>query len=439
MAEKSEKKGKYPRYTYSEKYYNDYDLIRPFLRFVSYGCFHKGDYKRMGGFSSSLYDLELKYARYTLPPDKLQHYQKHHKRRHILRGDSYHTCDNFLAASYGMKKLSPRIMFFLWGLLQILVKYKRIESKGRIPVEFAGAELPSPDWKDETVYWDYDGNDCKAALELLASEGYIVRTGKVRSGIYELQPELWSKLTEREAGELLLAIGVYRNMSLLGMPGYNLSMKLVERFPSLKGTQIPCQFKNAAFSRLLDDEVMERLLLAAESRRLVSFRYNNSMYLRENGKQLKRKKILPLRLQTDYYGGGRQYVLTGQAKGLGNFCERFRIEGISELKERSFLKAELKERAEAEEGVVQVRFHVSGRLGERIKQRVLDLEPLVKCVAENEEGFICEFGGYDKVRLIPLLRRFFPYAEILSAQDNDGLRKRVGADLKEALENYGII
>lgn len=431
-------KEKKVRYSYSDKYFNDYDQIRPFLRFISYGCFHKGDYKRLVGLSSSFYDMELKFARYALPADKILFYQNHHQRVHMLRGDSYHTCNNFLAASYGMKKLSPRVMFFLCGLLQLLGKYKNIDVK-TLPIEFSAIELPSPDYKDEIVYWDYDVKDFKEALKLLVSEGYICKIGKTRNVRYSLSPSVWQNLTENEAEELYYAIGVYRNMTLLGMPGYNLSMKLSGKFHPLPNKEIPCQFKNVAFGRIIDDDVIAELLLAIEGKKVADFCYTNSIYPRKNGKITNRKNILPLRMVTDFCGGARQYVLTGKVKGLGNSQEPFRIEAISNLKVKKMPESELKLQAVNEGNFVRVCFHVQLDLQDKIENRIFDFEPTAKCLERNEESLVYEFYGHDKLRIIPFVRRFFPYAEILPFGDNKYLRERVGDDIKEALNNYGII
>lgn len=87
------------------KYIADYDKLRMFLRYISYGCYHKQYLARQLGQSARSYEDNWARVRSFLPEDRLQAVRQGHREIHSLKGDSYHSSFNDLARTYAIKSL----------------------------------------------------------------------------------------------------------------------------------------------------------------------------------------------------------------------------------------------------------------------------------------------------------------------------------------------
>ena len=101
------------------KYIADYDKLRMFLRYISYGCYHKQYLARQLGQSARSYEDNWARVRSFLPEDRLQAVRQGHREIHSLKGDSYHSAFNDLARTYAIKSLKSSTAFALLCLLQI--------------------------------------------------------------------------------------------------------------------------------------------------------------------------------------------------------------------------------------------------------------------------------------------------------------------------------
>ena len=428
-------------YSYSGKYFSDHDQLRSFLRFISFGCFHKDDYKRLTGFSGSYYNLCLKLAMSCLPEGTLQSFQQHHQKHHLLRGDTYYTCNNYLANSYVMKRLTPRRLFYLAGFLQLVAAGPEL-TDWKQPASLTALSLETEE--GEIISWEHTDIVLQQVLSFLTRQGYVIASGTKRRRIYKLAANPLTGLSLSEAEELFFALGFYRCIAPLGMPGYILADKLKELFPSLDSCFIPCQFRNAAFTRILDDEVAAQLLLAAERGETVSFLYNSPKVLRYGSRQAaKQEEVVPRRLITDFVGGGRQYLVTGKKEGGAQAILHLeQISGVKneEKKAQPESVSEARQMAVSEPRRVPLRlfFHLlPGQSESALKGRITELWPAAE-FAPGGQGFFCTLYAADLLQLIPLVRRFFPFAEVLPDEGHN-LRERVREDLKEALKNYGVL
>ena len=101
------------------KYIADYDKLRMFLRYISYGCYHKQYLARQLGQSARSYEDNWARVRSFLPEDRLQAVRQGHREIHSLKGDSYHSSFNDLARTYAIKSLKSSSAFALLCLLQV--------------------------------------------------------------------------------------------------------------------------------------------------------------------------------------------------------------------------------------------------------------------------------------------------------------------------------
>ena len=86
------------------KYIADYDKLRMFLRYISYGCYHKQYLARQLGQSARSYEDNWARVRSFLPEDRLQAVRQGHREIHSLKGDSYHSAFNDLARSRTLRR-----------------------------------------------------------------------------------------------------------------------------------------------------------------------------------------------------------------------------------------------------------------------------------------------------------------------------------------------
>ncbi|MBP3691269.1 MAG: hypothetical protein J6I74_08080 [Schwartzia sp.] len=77
------------------RYASRYESLRPFLRFLAWGCWHKSEF----AMSSRSYEEGLNRASVFLPDKALRKTTKGHRRYITLRGDAYYGCNNFLVNS----------------------------------------------------------------------------------------------------------------------------------------------------------------------------------------------------------------------------------------------------------------------------------------------------------------------------------------------------
>ena len=142
------------------KYIADYDKLRMFLRYISYGCYHKHYLARQLGQSARSYEDNLARVRFFLPEDRLQAVRQGHRENHSLKGDSYHSAFNDLARTYAIKSLKSSAAFALLCLLQVFSSKAADLEKGAVGTNTSAcAENGASDnggFIDETTLLQYE-------------------------------------------------------------------------------------------------------------------------------------------------------------------------------------------------------------------------------------------------------------------------------------------
>lgn len=401
------------------RYASRYESLRPFLRFLAWGCWHKSEFPEISGKSARSYEDGLARARVFLPEDAFIETKKGRKNYITLRGDAYYGCNNFLVNSYRMKSLPPLAAFYTVLVLQILghsikpLNFRQIQNHdaaiyGKYPAVLTGGMI------EESYLHD--------TLEALRENGYVEmrreRNGEVN---YRLRNNPLAGLTSGELSSLLAAIGFYKNVSAVSVIGYQLEAVLqnlygLERLPS-----VPAQFRSIAFDRVLDDEILHAALEAMRLKKALRFQYRG-----------KEKIVFPLCIITDFASGGRQYIKVYEKKRP--VISFYRLDRIIDANLADAVPPVGTPKHPAPVRLT-VRFHLVNDDRETWRTRILDRSPKISILAEEETSLLFAIDDPEPLRFFPWLRSLLPCAEILAGPD--GLRRRMQNNIKEALKKYG--
>ena len=413
------------------KYIADYDKLRMFLRYISYGCYHKQYLAQHLGQSARSYEDNWARVRFFLPEDRLQAVRQGHREIHSLKGDSYHSAFNYLAQTYAIKSLTASAAFTILCLLQVFSDRAASEKDAGFLDEttLLQYELIPTDRPFPAQIEDISRSTLHRYLSDLTTQGLLERRQENGRYSYRLAPDLLDGLSTKEVSTLLAAIAFYRNISLLSVPGYFLEQSLLTQYPEASRGEIPCQFKHMTITRILDDNVLYGLAYCIVQHCAVHFTYR--------GKSI---SAVPLRLVTNFEAG-RQYLLAIRKRRTvsRNFtiAQWYRIDFIQEVRPARVIR-EQPAVTPSERNALQLAFHYDS---------VQEREHLIYRIREHEpEAVICDAGNgtlhvtlevVDELKLMPWLRTFYPVVRI----EQDGpahLSKRMKRDIEEALDHYGI-
>lgn len=439
------------------KYIADYDKLRMFLRYISYGCYHKQYLARQLGQSVRSYEDNWVRVRYFLPEDRLQAVRQGHREIHSLKGDSYHSAFNDLARTYAIKSLKSSSAFALLCLLQVFSgKAVRSGREDRLTDAAGmtganasdgacGAADDGRDFLDEKTLLQYELVPTDRAFPKrvedisrstlhrylcdLTDQGLLERREESGRYGYRLAPDLLGGLCTDEVEALLAAIAFYRNVSLIGMPGYFLEQSLRARYPAAHCGEVPCQFKHMTITRILDDDVFYALACCIAERRAVRFRYRGKGVV-----------AIPLRLITDFESG-RQYLLAIRKRRAVSkrftIAQSYRIDFMQAVKPARAVKDQPKVTL-PERHILQLAFRYDDERGrDHLIYRIREHEPEAAIHDDGLGTLHVTLETFDDLKLMPWIRTFYPIVRV----EKDGpahLAERMKIDIEEALKHYGI-
>lgn len=421
MRTKSEMKDS--RGSAANRFPGDYDTMRPLLRYISYGCYHKPFLVKRLGRSARTYEENMARLRFFLPEGSLKSSRQGRREIYRFEGDSYRITDDFLAYTYRLKALKTRAAFCLVGLLQLL-------GAAREPLDVTAlfdyglmsmAELPEG-------LEDLGRRTVQRYLQDLEAQG-VVRVSKEGGRfLYRLADDPLAELAPEETALLCHAASFYRAMAQFSLPGCFLEDALQRRGQG-KGTKPLAQVKHRATAQLLDDDALLQCLISVEGRREMTFDY---------GKKRREQRVVPLRLVSDMYAG-RRYVLAAclPAKDGGRTqgAQMFRLDLMYKVRTGRAWTGDLPTVA-VKEQELRLDFLPKGeKAGAAVSGRILARFP--EAAIEEADGRLCvHLKVADALSLLPWLRTFWPLAHI-SLPQSPHLAERLKQDLKEALKNYG--
>ena len=431
------------------KYIADYDKLRMFLRYISYGCYHKQYLARQLGQSARSYEDNWARVRFFLPEDRLQAVRQSHREIHSLKGDSYHSAFNDLARTYAIKSLKSSAAFALLCLLQVFSSKAADTERGVANTNtsactedeaFAGGgfidettllqyELVPTDRPFPKLVEDISRSTLHRYLCDLTEQGLLERREESGRYGYRLVPDFLGDLRTDEVESLLMAIAFYRNVSLMGMPGYFLEQSLRAHYPAARCGEVPCQFKHMTITRILDDDVLYALACCIVECRAVHFSYRGKSVV-----------AIPLRLVTDFESG-RQYLLAVRKRRAVSkrftIAQSYRIDLMQDVQPARAAKHR-PEVTPPERHELQLAFRYDDERGRNhLIYRIREHEP-ESVICDDDQGTLhVTLETVDDLKLMPWLRTFYPVVRV----EKDGpahLAERMKKDIEEALKHYGI-
>lgn len=409
------------------KYIADYGKLRMFLRYISYGCYHKQYLARQLGQSARSYEDNWARVRFFLPEDRLQAVRQGHREIHSLKGDSYHSAFNDLARTYAIKSLTPSAAFTLLCLLQVFSEddpSNFLDEKTLLQYELVPIDRPFPAQVD-----DISRSTLHRYLSDLTEQGLLERREDSGRYSYRIASNHLSGFSTEEVSTLLAAIAFYRNISLLGMPGYFLEQSLRAQYPESSCSEIPCQFKHMTITRILDDDVLYCLAYCIVQHCAVHFTYR--------GKSI---SAIPLRLVTDFETG-RQYLRAIRKRRAVSrhftIEQSYRIDFIQAVHPARAIK-NYPDVTPPKRHALRLTFRYDdARARSHIIYRIQEHEPEAIICDDGRDTLHVTIEVVDDLKLMPWLRTFYPIVRV----EQDGparLATRMQHDIEEALAHYGI-
>lgn len=445
------------------KFITDYDTLRPFLHYISYGCYHKRYIAKQLGQSTRTYEDNWQRVRSCLPEDRRQSTRQGRTEIHSLKGDAYQNAGNFLARTYQIRALQEETACYLLTLLQLLGAAASPYTLHKIRNTYLDGKEPMP-----AALENVSNRTIQRQLDALADQGLLRRQKNGPGGAirYELAPDPLAGLTAEQVDSLHHAIVFYRCISMLSVPGYFLEETLRAMYPGAEKPSIPCQFKNSAVTRILDDEILNRIVFCLENEAPLRFVHRG-----------KERLALPLEIITDFYTG-RQYMSAMEgtlpqhkkrkaskakaaAKNAGEtkaaaaarkaqaqLAEKGKafsrhivipLEDMTKAEEQPEIKAAetaLRPPRPPHDLVLHFFYRHENECA-KIKEQIRQRFP--EAVLEETSGGILRAAlqAPDTHRLIPWLRTFYPKLAACGTEKAH-LAEKMENDLEEALKNYGL-
>jgi hypothetical protein len=388
-----------------------YDLLRSFLRRISYGCYARADFTALGVSGRSYDDLRRRME--VFMPEMYVKKSRHKNAQHVtLHADAYLSSDNYLIHSFRCAGfVSPMQVCCLLGILQCVQASDRPVTRGDMLNRLS---LGLPDLNESTL---------RSYLRLLCDAGLLRRISARVTSFAAVKNPLHT-LSAEDMQLLCFAVGFYRQVALIGVPGYDLTETLDRIAPPVRGFS-PWVFKNAPAVRMLDDAVLLSLISAIERRETVSFCYEDSDA---------RRTILPCALSVRT-SDQRRYVI-----GLeGDTRLSLRVDRMSDVRPgKVFMGKEAvqeprhKERDAKTEVTLRLRFDYPA-MRRALRARIRARFPAAVFVRENVRRCSVRFSVRDPRSLAPFLRAMYPFCAVVSPRS---LREHMLKDLREALGRY---
>ena len=413
------------------KYIANYDTLRPFLRFIDYGCYNKQYFQQQLGISARTYEDNLARLRFLLPEDMIQVHRQGHREFHTLRRNSYNNAYNCVYRIFQAKNLKPSTAFYLLSLLQIIenspkpLTEKEIYDFHLIPdsygIEPEQAKANIPEINMSTL---------KRYLRDLADLGLIHCNTSVKPHAYSARANIFQRLSPGELEELHYAIRYYMSLAPMGTLGYQLEQGLNTIYRMDMPEQEPFQFKHNNIVLPIDDAIIYTINRAIEEEQLLHFTYN--------GKEI---TALPQQLTIDFITS-RQYLLalTKRSHRAVHFThpQTYRIEQIANISIEpmdSLERYRIPLQLATEPQLLELQLvYDSDSTKHRLMYRVSTRYPNAKIIQPDEQHLSCLIQLIDPMSALPWIRTLYPH---VASINHNGLQQRLQQDLKEALESYG--
>lgn len=422
----------------------NFENLRTLLRWVSFGCFTTRDFERLG-IDDRTYGYLLQRIGVFIPEEHVKHGLHDRNKRVTFSGDIYRNAENYLIHIYRARSFdrNPDRLFCLLAILQYLAAAARplpvrTLMDGAPPCAGEGPTADSPvAGKDEQTVRNY-----LAALCALGLVHKVHPAGpKGRFADYQIAPNPLDDLTDREVRALLFAVSFYRDVSPLGVPGYDLADTISRCYPDIAAAfRSPWQVKNNAPARILDDAVVYTILSAIEAGDDLSFAYGDtSPTVRTSPDKNAVYTVRPHSLVARR-ADRRLYLIGDESKNrttrrVDDMTHVRAVPRPSRPEEKHPRHRTKRQAAQDDQACIRLRLYCADDAEYRrtigtIRSRYPDIT--VEETADPSR--VVQFSAQDPLAAVPFLRTLHPRCEVLAPQN---IRDRIRNDLKEALKNYG--
>ena len=399
--------------------------IIPYLRAISYGCYHRMQFKKFN-LDRRTYDDVITLLKFALSKANITKEWHNGKVVHF-RDDKLYGSENYLVPIFYTKNLNAETCFHYILLLTTLnnanepLKWQEILNRA---YETINQCLES---EDAAELINHDVTLPYRRFKELCKEGLIIEIDKK----YQLPENPLNYLNDAEAAKLIQAVSFYQYVSILELPGAFLLQTLKEIFPQIADLKNIFHFKNNNFARIFNEPVIGFLLEVINKREYVSFKN------KRNKKEIQTISQ-PLQIQNDYMYH-RQYVVFYDKK---HGIKKSRLENLKHLKlheeppgnpasinsinilEQNQRNVHLKIKYSSE----SERNRIINKLREYSSEIVIK-ENLLQILEVTATAT-------DLWQIIPWLRTFLPNLVSIE-EDSNSLKRKMKQDIEETLKNYG--
>lgn len=414
------------------KYIGDYDTLRPFLRYISYGCHNKQYFQKHYGINARTYEDNLSRIRFFLPENMLLTQRQNRKEIHTIKGDSYYSAHNFLHVTYQIKSCRPEAVFYLLAILQIVENSDTPLSEQEI---YNFRLIPDGNkYPDMLPLLEEDLgislSTLNRYLSTLSALGLIKCNSHHSPKSYGAAPNPLALLTPEEITELRHAIHYYMSIAPMSLPGYQLDTALQIMYCQPPVFKPLCQFKHNRMVRTLDDCVIHEIITAIENEQYLTFRYGS-----------KSVSAIPYHIYIDFLTG-RQYLFALARRTSRSHVfsqpQTYRIDMMFNTK-RAKLPMNLQDKLPLclKPALKPLSLRLTCQDSKKMNgliYRVCSRYPDAQLQHISPQQVICHIQLPDIMRALPWIRTLYPYVEIIDS--NSWLNKRIRHDLQEALANY---
>lgn len=426
----------------------DYAMTEEILRylFVEGNAFHARQIAERMGVSKKYFDKKYVDIRNGLSKEYPELFETTTRNRYSysrLKYDSFKNTENVLVWFYRQNKEYKE------SELIRLVDTLRALHDGPKTIDELNAFIEDDERKRRSSY--------ERSLNYLKELKVVKTSLRKQSVVYEIDNELFDRLTLEEAVRLYFFVNFAANTGLQSVYGY-LLQDVLSKYIHFHDDQLECNvlsYKYIYFARLLDEYKLSTIVQAMEDNRRISFHYYKKNQKAKHLKQDDRQEIpplvvIPIRLVYDHQYG-RWYLIAKDPKAAFEGFGHYKLEGIFDIEieektdteevkmlvkqfEETYGKSWLLGKGELQK--VRLKFYfrsTSEQAPNFIKNRVLEEKQWGEIVEEDGNTFIYEIDVNGTMEIKPWIQSFGSSVEVLEPAE---LRQRIKDEWQQLLEEY---
>ncbi|WP_265445555.1 helix-turn-helix transcriptional regulator [Acetivibrio straminisolvens] len=434
-----------------------YSIIRDILRdCFLYGCFSKDDLESKRNISSRKVSYEMRRIQQYVEEKYIKVDKDGRYKLLNLTYDFMRHTDNFLVSTYMTKSFTRTDLLTYFFILLYIQSQNRPCSLSEIEDGLAqGGYLSFDKVSSKTIE--------RKLSEMCTSFGVLSCETVKRRKIYSIAPDILKTLDNNELAELLVAVGLFKNIVFPVVAGYFCEQTLKDYMNferSISGNDNHYfNYRNVHFHPVIEEQVLWEILKAMHTGHKIKILYHLTKRNQDESSGISKassnyichcsKPLAPYKIRYDVRHGRFYLVSFGKSKNC--IVSRLdRIESI-EILEETFQRQDYDELYDKEMCCSWSGMPLKSRgEPEKVKLEVVINEEtegyiIEKILNESPNGMVdkIEDGRYhvtievnDSGELIPWIRGYAGYVRVLESKE---LAERILNDWKEMLLSYGVV